>query len=696
MSNLLGQLEIAIRAIAGRELDNDLSKAKDKAGKAGGQIAEAVDRGTEGIGKSLSGRLGDVGTTLMKTLTPVAASAAAALVGIGSSWRAAGKEMQVTTGATGAQLDGLMKSVQNVAGTAKGGVGTISDVMADLAVKTKLTGQPLEDLTRRLLLLKELGINVAAADVGAAFSKWKVPTEQWADALDRLYRVSQATGVSVPTLLSRLAEFAPVLQGLGYNFDQATLLAGRLSDATLPGLRKALADISTAQGDVAKSQLEAQAAQVAYDKAVKEHGATSLEAKTAAEKLAEANRMVALGQKDSITAWQGTIAAIRNAKTDQEALSIGFDAFGSKSAPALVEAIRSGKFEIDSLSKSVEANKNTIQKTAEEHRTFGDRLALVKDRAVAMIGPFAQTAATYATIASGLGPFISGAKGLASALGLIGPVASAAATGEAAMAAGAAASGTAAGGAIAPTVGLAGAVWGVMAPILAVIAVIALLVGAGYLIVRNWETIQKAASAVWGFVGDHIPQIVAIILGATGIGALILGGKWLMDHWGQVKAKAGEVWGWVYDKIAGVVHFVEGVPNALGGVLSGMWSGMVSGFRAAWNPIARTINGIDFTIPSWVPGFGGKTFGLPDLPILDRGGLLTGPGIWAKADYRPEVVAPVEQLGEMYQPDRGRRDRGGGGLTIIVQGSLVTDRQVADLARKHLSDLVRTNGTPGF
>lgn len=692
MSNLLGQLEVAVRAIVGRDLDTDLSKAKDKAAKAGTQMADAVAKETEGISRTIGDRLGTIGPMLTKTLTPIAGTLTAAFAGIGSSWRSAGKEMQTTTGAVGDELSGLMHSVRDVAGTAKGGVGVIADVMADLAVKTKLTGDPLENLTQRLLLLREIGQQVTAADVGAAFGKWAVPTDQWAGALERLYKIAQETGITVPTLLGRLADFEPTLKALGYNFDQATLLAARLPDTVLPALKAALADATTAQAGLADNQLKAEQAQVAYTDAVAKHGEASLEARTKAAALADVQALVAAGSKDIASSFAGQIQAVHDAATADEAMRLGMEAFGTKAGPAMVDAIRTNKFELGGLSDAVAASTTSIQKTAEDHRTWADQLALVKDKITAVAGPLATHAATLSTIAAGAGPIVQGVTGLARAMGILGPAATAGAAGQAAMAAANTAEGVTAAAAVAPTASLAAGIWAVAAPVLAVIAVVGLLVAAGYLLIKNWDDVKAGAGVVWGWIQGFIGGVVGFLIDHW---TLLLGPLGLIiDQWQNIKSVAGEVWGWVEERISGFVDFVTGIPRAVGGALSGLWEGLTSGFTAAWNAIARTVNGIDFTIPSWVPGLGGKTFGLPDLPILDQGGILTGPGLWAKADYRPEVVAPLDELAAMFD---SRGDHGPpGGDTYIIHGSILAERQLLALVDANASKKRRYNVSSGL
>jgi phage-related protein len=97
-----------------------------------------------------------------------------------------------------------------------------------------------------------------------------------------------------------------------------------------------------------------------------------------------------------------------------------------------------------------------------------------------------------------------------------------------------------------------------LGPILIVIAAIAALIAIGYLIVRNWDSIKKAAAAVWSFmqkVWDKIlgamqgvfnwirknwPTLLAILTGPIGIAVLLI-----VKNWDRIKAVIVGVFNWI-------------------------------------------------------------------------------------------------------------------------------------------------------
>jgi hypothetical protein len=69
-------------------------------------------------------------------------------------------------------------------------------------------------------------------------------------------------------------------------------------------------------------------------------------------------------------------------------------------------------------------------------------------------------------------------------------------------------------------------------------------------------------------------------------------------------------------------------------------------FKTVFNGIAElwnsTVGALGFTVPSWVPlGIGGKTFEVPDIPVLGDGGIVTGPTLAMIGEKGPEAVIPL-------------------------------------------------------
>jgi phage-related protein len=91
-----------------------------------------------------------------------------------------------------------------------------------------------------------------------------------------------------------------------------------------------------------------------------------------------------------------------------------------------------------------------------------------------------------------------------------------------------------------------------------------------------------------------------------------------------------------------VVSFVSTLPSRIASAASGMWNSIVSGFKSALNAIISGWNNLSFTTPSVDLGplgsFGGFTIGTPNIPLLQRGGLIQRAGIAEVGEAGRETV----------------------------------------------------------
>ena len=79
-----------------------------------------------------------------------------------------------------------------------------------------------------------------------------------------------------------------------------------------------------------------------------------------------------------------------------------------------------------------------------------------------------------------------------------------------------------------------------------------------------------------------------------------------------------------------------------------------NGIATVWN---NTVGKLKFTIPSWVPGIGGKGFDVPDIPMLAQGGIVNSPTLALIGEAGPEAVVPLDRANSM-----------GGTVNINVNG----------------------------
>lgn len=156
-----------------------------------------------------------------------------------------------------------------------------------------------------------------------------------------------------------------------------------------------------------------------------------------------------------------------------------------------------------------------------------------------------------------------------------------------------------------------------------------------------WNVVAGIGTAVTSAFGAAMAFLTSPIgLVILAIGALIGIGVLLYKNWDTVKMYAvqlGTFLSGVWNSISTAVgNFINGIKekflsgfSALVGIVKAPINGVISLINRAINGI----NGISVDIPDWVPGFGGKHFGLmlPTMPLLAKGGFTNGVSIAGEA-----------------------------------------------------------------
>ena len=121
--------------------------------------------------------------------------------------------------------------------------------------------------------------------------------------------------------------------------------------------------------------------------------------------------------------------------------------------------------------------------------------------------------------------------------------------------------------------------------------------------------------------------------------------------------------------------------NAIKSVVEAVGNAIKNSFKAAFNFVAEvwnsTVGKLNFKIPGWVPGLGGKEFGVPQIPKFAAGGIVTSPTVGLIGEAGPEAIIPLSQAGGM----------GMGGMTINVTSA--DPNAVVDALRRYM----RQNGS---
>lgn len=170
---------------------------------------------------------------------------------------------------------------------------------------------------------------------------------------------------------------------------------------------------------------------------------------------------------------------------------------------------------------------------------------------------------------------------------------------------------------------------------------------------------------------------------ALAIGLVVGAGILLWKNWDTIKEKATELWGW----LGGVwTNLKEGTVNTFNGVsdkVKGVFASMVGFVKTPINAIIGMINGlidkinsISIDIPDWIPGdMGGKTFGIniPKVPELAMGTTFATGGLTRVNERGGEImnlpsgtqVIPADKSEMMVKNHSNTAP-----INIIIQGNV--------------------------
>lgn len=217
------------------------------------------------------------------------------------------------------------------------------------------------------------------------------------------------------------------------------------------------------------------------------------------------------------------------------------------------------------------------------------------------------------------------------------------------------------------------------------IAIGAAVAAVAFLIIKNWDTIVAATKAAWDFVlgvirgvwdwiKNNWPLLLAILTGPFGVAVLLI-----VRNWDAIKDGASAVVGWLgrvfsvvadvlsapfkwaWSVISNVWDWIKSAASStkdfMVGVFHGLADAITAPIRIAWNALASvwnsTVGAVSISIPSWVPGLGGKGFDVPDLPHLAAGAVLTRPTLFVGGEAGTELVAPEDMLRRIIREEGG-------------------------------------------
>lgn len=583
-----------------------------------GKVDASLDKSLQSAQKKLG--------TFNKALITGAAAAVGAIAGIGKAlfdmaneYDGAIDKIAFGTGAAGDSLAGLEDDFKAVFASMPTDMDSAATAIADLNTRLGLSGETLQEVAKQSIQLSDaLGAGELSAVIeksAGALQQFKIVEDDVSEAMDHAFKVSQNTGIGYNELMTDMEKYGPTLQALNYDFEESATLLGSLK----------------------KSGVDVAAAMSGMNKAVQ---FSAKEGRAASDVLEE------------------YYAKIKAAETETEALQIASEVFGKKGATTLTDAIRSGAMSITDLNSALIANTDTIDSTVSAtYDGFDEQANMLKNKTTLALREVAdkvnkavegvmpkigEIVERLIPIIEDIGekavPLIDGAvvafDNLVTAIewcidnwDLLSPAIStavAAFAGFKALQFGAYIFGL--GKDVFTLVTSLGAL--TTAKIKDKAETIAL--GALYAkdaVVKGISTAatwaQAAASTAAATATSALGAAVAFLTSPIGIAiaafaAIVAAGVLVYQNFDKIKeiaASVGDFIGAAFTKVADVIK--EPINTII----------------ALVNGVIDKINSIGFVIPDWVPGLGGKEFGIniPNIPMLAKGGFTSGVSIAGEA-----------------------------------------------------------------
>jgi hypothetical protein len=161
-----------------------------------------------------------------------------------------------------------------------------------------------------------------------------------------------------------------------------------------------------------------------------------------------------------------------------------------------------------------------------------------------------------------------------------------------------------------------------------------------YSVITDFATIKTKAMAAAQAALNFVMSANPIALVVLAIGALVAAFVVAYNKSETFRKGVDALLGAIKTGVTASVEFIKGYLNTV----MGFYKSIFNGIATLWN---STIGKLSFKAPDWVPGFGGKGFSVPQIPMLANGGIVTGPTLAMIGERGPEAVIPLNRAGAM-------------------------------------------------
>src|SRR5690625_142544 len=317
----------------------------------GGALIKGAGTEADKQGKGVGKRFGTALNIGVAAIATGAVAAGTALYMIGETFDEVRDTIRAGTGATGKDLDDLVDSAKAVGSVVPAEFEDIGTAVADVDTRLGLTGPTLEKFSAQMLEAGRLmGEDLDINKLSQAFNVFKIEGEDTTEAMDHLFRVSQATGVGMNELAANTAASAPAVQSLGFSFEETAALVGNLDKAGLNS-SKMMAGMSRALVELAKDGEE---------------------------------------PADAFERVTGEIQGFLEEGDKASAIDLASQLFGTRNASQFIGALESGALAMDDLGSVAGMTEDTILGAGQETMDFAEHWQLFKNEIMTELAPAAE------------------------------------------------------------------------------------------------------------------------------------------------------------------------------------------------------------------------------------------------------------------------------------------------------------------
>lgn len=586
------EIEVRIRATADgfNQTINRVEEALGKLGKTGNRTADGAHKWGQRFNKA------------GKALAPVSLAAAGVTAGavkMGSTWSSTMGQVQAVTGNTAKEMQVLKAEAFKATQGTKFSAIEAGEAFNYMGMAGWDSGQMIQGLSPILNLATASGESLGTTSdiVTDSLTAFGLSAKDTGSFADVLASTSSNANTNVAMMGETFKYAAPVAGALGYSVQDVALATGLMANAGIKGsqagttLRSAMTNLSSptkraknAMDELGISVTDSQGKMLPF-KSVLGQLRTSFAGLTEEQK---AQKAQAIFGKEAMS---GMLAIINAGQSDFDGLSDSINnstGATEKMAKTMQEsqpiAVAMKAIE-NAFVKAGEAIAPTVTKIANKVAALAEAFTNLSPSTQTAIMAFVGFVAVLAPILSGIGAVLTAFSGLSVVAGVLGTTV----------------------GALVATFG-----W--------VIAIIAAVAAAGYLVISNWDLIKskaiqlggtikqawadlvEASNAIWGALAESLMNIFMGIAETT-ISIFTSIGGFLSTVWNTVSETWNTVWeaigtfliGTMVGMVEGIISIFTGVASFLGTVWNTVsttwntiWSGVQTTLTTVWNGIKTT------------------------------------------------------------------------------------------------------------